>query len=131
VHLNKIFFYSSQNFYHTSYGRVSAGLLVSQNLPPIRSQVTHTDTLNLQFHSETWPDKTVQTWVEIPKLMVGVRHCAKRITSFCWIKPLTDDGVVATPAMPQNINCYGHLFDNKKEKKTRSFVCLCAHLTGE
>lgn len=35
-----------------------------------------------------------------------------------------DDGSVATPAMPQNINLYSYLLDHKKEK-IKIFVCVC------
>lgn len=116
VHLN--------NFYYTSYGRVSTRPLLSQSLPPIHCQVTTTDILHLWFYSEMWLDKTIQIPVEIPKLMVCVRHCAKHITSFCWIEPLTDDDIVTASAMPQTNNIYGYLVDNKMEK-IKIWVCVC------
>lgn len=55
---------------------------------------------------------------------MGVRHSAKHITSSCLIEPLMGDSVVTTLAMPQNINLYGYLFDNKKEK-IKICVCVC------
>lgn len=127
MRLNRALFYSSQNWYSVSDGRASTS--------PLRHRAwlsftvrSNTNTLSIQFHSEMWPDKTLQIWVEIPKLVVGVRHCAKHITS--WTKALMNDGVVARPAVPPNICFYDFLFDKKKEK-IKIFVCMCTCSTEE
>lgn len=97
--------------------------LASQNLTLTCCQVTHTITLSIQFHSEMWPDKTLQIWIEIPMPVMGVRCCAKHIAG--GTKALMNDGV-ARPAVPPNICLYEYFFDKKKEK-IKICVCVCVH----